>query len=144
MQRDGLKNTNSAGLNHSQKNAVFTTLVVEADLAYAEFLAEFMKNEGHYVLRADTAESALAMVRQHWPDLVLLNREMSGSNGLKFLPELLMEHPSAAVIMMASHSSASDAVEAIKLGAVDYMERPLNAEKMRTAIAVQRALYEIL
>jgi DNA-binding NtrC family response regulator len=144
MQRDGQKGTNSSSLNHSQKNVVFTTLVIEADLAYADFLAEFMRSEGHYTLRADTAESALAMVRQHWPDLILLNREMNGTNGLKFLPELLMEHPSAAIIMMASHSNAMDAVEAIKLGAVDYFERPLDAAKMRVAIATQRALYEIL
>jgi len=144
MQRDGNKGTNSAGLSHSQKNTVFSTLVVEGDEAYAEFLAGFLKAEGHYILRADSAATALAMVKQHWPDLILLNREMSGSNGLKFLPELLMEHPSAAIIMMASHSSSADAVEAIKLGAVDYLERPLDPEKLRAAIAVQRALYEIL
>ena len=144
MQRDGHKGTNSFSLSHSQKNTVFTTLVVEEDLAYADFLAEFMKNEGHYVLRAYSADSAMAMVRQHWPDLILLNREMTGTNGLKFLPELLMEHPSAAIIMMASHSNAMDAVEAIKLGAVDYFERPLDPEKLRASIAIQRALYEIL
>ncbi|HXC64575.1 MAG TPA: response regulator [bacterium] len=144
MQRDGNKDTDSLSLSHSQKNAVFTTLVVEEDLAYADFLAKFLKTEGHYILRASTAEGALAMVRQHWPDLILLNREMSGTNGLKFLPELLMEHPSAAIIMMASHSNSADAVEAIKLGAVDYLERPLDADKLRNAIATQRALYEIL
>jgi two-component system response regulator FlrC len=146
MQRDGHKKMNgdaSEGV-HTQRNKVFTTLVVEGNLVFEGFLEEFLKSEGHFVLRATTAEEALAMTRQYWPDLILLNREMDGSNGLKFLPELLVEHPSAAIIMMATKPSVPEAVEAMIQGAVNYLERPLDPVKLKEIIDAQKALYKVL
>ena len=148
VQRDGHKsnggNGNSPAGEHTQRNQVFTTLVVEGKLPFEEFLAEFFKTEGHFILRAENAAEALAMTREHWPDLILMTREMDGTNGLKLLPELLQEHPSAAVIMMATAPSVVDAVEAMKLGAVDYLERPLNREKLKHAIEQQKKLYKVM
>ncbi|HTA16702.1 MAG TPA: response regulator, partial [bacterium] len=103
MKRDGQK----------VMNTVFTTLVVESAVNFKGVLEDFLKAEGHYILRAETALEALAMTRQHWPDLILLNKEMDGTNGLKFFPELLAEHPSAAIIMMATNPSVSAAVDAM-------------------------------
>jgi DNA-binding NtrC family response regulator len=127
-----------------QKNAVFTTLVVDSAINFNGHLADFLKTEGYYILRAETAQEALAMTRQHWPDLILLNKEMDGSNGLKFFPELLTEHPSAAIIMMATKPGISDAVDAMLLGAVDYLERPLDTNRLKRTIDSQKKLYEVL
>lgn len=127
-----------------QKNAVFTTLVVDSAINFNGHLADFLKTEGYYILRAETAKEALAMTRQHWPDLILLNKEMDGSNGLKFFPELLTEHPSAAIVMMATKPGISDAVDAMLLGAVDYLERPLDTARLKRTIDAQRALYNVL
>jgi DNA-binding NtrC family response regulator len=148
MQRDGHKkngkNGTDSGDSFTQKNPVFTTLVIEEELTFDNFLKEFFKSSGNLVLRAASALEALAQVRLHWPDLILLNREMSGSNGLKFLPELLQEHPSAAVILMATNPKVPDVVEAMKQGAVDFLERPLDAQRLNKAIEEQKALYKLL
>jgi DNA-binding NtrC family response regulator len=128
----------------SPKNNVFTTLAVEEALIFEGFLKEFLQAEGHFVLRADSAAQALALTDQHQPDLILLNREMAGSNGQSFLAELLLRHPHAAIIVMATQPSVADVVEAMRLGAVDYLERPLDRGKLKKAIDVQKALYEVL
>jgi len=125
----------------TQKNVLFTTLIVENKGPFADLLVDFFKTEGHYILRAETAEEALAMTRQHWPDLILLNREMDGSNSVKFFPELLTVHPSAAVIIMATNPTVSEAVDAMRLGAVDYLERPLDTKRLKQTIDEQKALF---
>lgn len=140
MQRDG--GTSSDG-SITQKNTIFRTLVVEGEVFYAGLLEEFLEAQRHVILRANTAEEALAKTAEYWPDLILLNREMVGTDGLNFLPELLMKHPSAAVIMMGTRPSTSDVVEAMKLGAVDYLDRPLDPKKLKAAIDAQKALYEL-
>jgi DNA-binding NtrC family response regulator len=127
-----------------QKNAVFTTLVVDNAANYNGHLEDFLKAEGHYVIRAETAQEALAMTRQHWPDLILLNKEMDGTNGLKFFPELLAEHPSAAVIIMANLPGVSTVVDAMLLGAIDYLARPLDTHRLKTSMDGQRKLYDEL
>jgi|SRR5665213_624380 len=149
MQRDGHKKNGGGNVNPSdhlftQRNVVFTTLVVESKANFIGDLEDFLKAEGHYILRSETAAEALAMTRQHWPDLILLNKEMNGSNSMKFLPELLIAHPSAAVIMMATKPSVSEAVDAMRLGAVDYLERPLDTKRLKDTIDSQKTLYRAL
>jgi DNA-binding response OmpR family regulator len=146
MQRDGRKRTN--GVTHddafTQNNSVFTTLVIENESTFNKCLKEFFQTEGHYVIRASNAEEALEMTRKYYPDLILLSREIVGSNSLSFLTELLLEHPSAAIIKMATNPSFSDGVDAIRLGAVDYLERPLDHQKLKQAVDLQKALYDIM
>lgn len=149
MQRDGHKKhdgNNGTPLDHShtQRNVLFTTLVIESEINFVGHLEDFLKAEGHYLLRAETAEEGMAMTRQHWPDLILLNNEMVGTHGLNFLPELLIAHPSAAVIVMASNPSVAEAVDALRLGAVDYLVRPLDTKRLKETIDEQRALYGVL
>jgi DNA-binding NtrC family response regulator len=127
-----------------QRNTVFTTLVVDSAANFNGHLEDFLKTEGHYILRAETAKEALAMTRQHWPDLILLNKEMDGTNGLKFFPELLTEHPSAAVIMMANQPGVSSVVDAMLLGAIDYLDRPLDTRRLKRTIDSQKKLYDLL
>ncbi len=144
MQKDGVKKTNHVGPEASaaQKNPFFTTLVVDNEASFASFLEEFFKIEGHFILRAVTAKDALEKARQYQPDLILLSNELKGESGLTLLPELLMEHASAAVIVMANQPSISEAVEAMKQGAVDYLERPLDLKKLKQAIDLQKALFK--
>ncbi|HTB21799.1 MAG TPA: response regulator [bacterium] len=126
----------------AEKNRVFTILVVEGSLSFEGFVGEFFKAGGHYILRAASREDALAQTREHKPDLILLDNEMKDALGLVLLPELLLEHASAAVVVMAGHPSVDEAVEAMKLGAVEYLERPLDPEKLRRAIETQKALFK--
>jgi DNA-binding NtrC family response regulator len=144
MQSDGVHAGNhvKADPSGSRKNSFFTTLVVDNEASFASFLEEFFKIEGHFILRAVTAKDALEKARQFQPDLILLSNQLKGDSGLTLLPELLLEHPSAAVILMANQPSIQEAVEAMKNGAVDYLERPLDLQKLKQAIDLQKALFK--
>jgi DNA-binding NtrC family response regulator len=125
------------------KNRFFTTLVVDGRISFEDFLQEFFKSEGHFILRAESAQQALELCRQNQPDLILLDNELNGVTGLALMGELLMEQASAAVIMMARHPSVFEAVEAMKRGAVDYLERPLDLRRLKQAIDTQKLLFHV-
>ena len=124
------------------KNTQFRTLVVDGNFFFTGFLEKFLEAEGHYILTAATIKDAVSKTRQFQPDLILLDSELDGTTGLALLGELLMEQSSAAVIMLARQPSIADAVEAIKLGATDYFERPLDPQRLRNAIENQKALFK--
>jgi DNA-binding response OmpR family regulator len=124
------------------KNPFFTTLVVDGKLTFVGVLEDFLKAEGHFILRAETAEEALAKTRQFQPDLILLDSELEGVTGLALMGELLLEQASAAVILLARNPSIAESVEAIRRGAVDYMDRPLDLAKLKQAIDIQKALFK--
>jgi DNA-binding NtrC family response regulator len=116
-------------------------LVVEGRLSFEGFLGEFLKTGAHYVLRAGSSKEALSKTREFRPDMILLDNELEGVEGLALLPELLIEHASAAVVVMAGHPSVGEAVEAMKMGAAEYLGRPLDPETLGRAIDLQKALF---
>jgi two-component system response regulator AtoC len=124
------------------KNNFFTTLVVDAKNNFAGQLEDFLKAENYDIERAVSASQALALTRRFQPDLILLDNELEGISGLALLGELLLERPSAVIIMLASNPSVSESVEAIKRGAFDYLYRPLDLEKLKAAIDIQKALFK--
>lgn len=125
-----------------QNSPRFRTLVVDGNFFFSGFLEKFLESEGHFILTAATVKDAIAKTRQFQPDLILLDNELEGHAGPALLAELLLEQASAAVILMARKPSISEAVEAIKLGAIDYFERPLDAQKLKHAIETQKALFK--
>ena len=125
----------------SQKNAFFTILVLDCDYCLDSVLEDFLRDEGYAVILAASAQEALAKTRAFEPDLILMDCELKGIDCLTLLPELLVEHPKAAVILLASRPEVSSVVEAIKLGALDFFERPYDLEKLKQAIEVQKALF---
>jgi DNA-binding response OmpR family regulator len=143
MRQDVIHSRNGAqaAASAAGKNLFFTTLVVNNHFPLDGVIESFLKSEGHSMLTAGTPQEALAKIRQFQPDLILLDSELDGVNGLALLPELLFEQVSAAVIILASKPSVSDAAESIKLGAVDYFERPLDPEKLKRIIDIQKALF---
>jgi DNA-binding NtrC family response regulator len=143
--QDGASKQNHATLENppSKKSQFFTTLVIDGQISFAEFLQEFFKTEGHLLLRAETAVEALDMTREYQPDLILLDSELEGILGLALLCQVLMEQASAAVVVMARTPNVQEAVEAMKLGAVDYLERPLDLVKLKKVIDTQKSLFKI-
>jgi DNA-binding NtrC family response regulator len=124
------------------ENSLFTILVVDSDFRVDGTLERFLRSERYAFIMADSAGDALAKTRRFRPDLVLLDCELKGLTCLTLLPELLAAHPRAAVILMASRPSVSSVVEAIRLGAVDFFERPLDLERLKTVIEMQKALFK--
>lgn len=125
---------NSNVLNVPMDEPLATTLVVTGNRFFSGLLEKFLKNSGHAVFIADSAEFAITQTREHKPDYVLLNNALEDQTALALIPEILIEHPDAAVILLAPEPSISEAVDAIKQGAVDYLEGPLELKKLEQVL----------
>ena len=116
-------------------------LVVDDELDIRTLLQEILSEEGYQVTVAADADEARAAWVDDKPDLVLLDIWMPGTDGITLLREWSDGKPlSCPVVMMSGHGSVETAVEATRLGAFDFVEKPLSlAELLRT---VERAINE--
>jgi DNA-binding NtrC family response regulator len=106
-----------------------TILVVEDELVLNRSLVQRLGREGFTAEGVRTAADARTAVEADW-DLVLLDMRLPDSHGLGLLREILEKRPDQLTIMMTAYSSIEDAVEAIKLGAQDYVKKPFEAEEL--------------
>src|SRR5271157_3519882 len=90
---------------------------------------------GHHVTEADSAERALEILAHGGADLVISDVRMAGMGGFKLLDEVKRLSPPTPVIMVTAYSSISDAIEAIRHGAADYIPKPFSAEHIRQIVA---------
>ena len=112
-------------------------LVIDDEPLLREFLGETLQRQGYEVLEAGGADEAVEKVEAAVPDIVLLDIRMKGRDGLAFLPELKLLCPDAPVLMMTGHGTVESAVQAMRLGAFDYLTKPFSADVVE--LAVERA-----
>jgi two-component system nitrogen regulation response regulator NtrX len=114
-------------------------LVVDDEVGIRELLSEILADEGHQVLLAESAGDARRLREQHRPDLVLLDIWMPDTDGISLLKEWaaggLLSMP---VVMMSGHGTIETAVEATRIGALDYLEKPIALQRLLAT--VKRAL----
>jgi two-component system nitrogen regulation response regulator NtrX len=113
-------------------------LVVDDEPAIQAALRGVFEDEGYRVTAAGTGSDALAIVADEAPDLVFLDIWMPGLDGLETLAEIKRLRPEATVVMISGHATIETAVKATRLGAYDFIEKPLSLEK--TLLIVTRAL----
>jgi DNA-binding NtrC family response regulator len=110
-------------------------LVVDDELGIREALADILDDGGHTVILAENAQAARAARAKGAPDLVLLDIWMPDTDGVSLLKEWsaagLLTMP---VIMMSGHGTIDTAVEATRIGAIDYLEKPIALAKLNAAI----------
>jgi DNA-binding NtrC family response regulator len=87
------------------------------------------------VLTADTGEEALAAMAGRNVDVVLLDLRMPGMDGIDVLRRVAREHPNTRVIIITAYGTVERAVEAMKLGAVDFLEKPVTPAEVRGRVA---------
>ena len=111
-------------------------MVVDDEPDIRQLVAEILEDEGYRVVTADNAERARELHRSRKPDLILLDIWMPGQDGISLLKEW-RENGSLCcpVIMMSGHGTIETAVEATKLGAYDFIEKPLSLAKMLLTIS---------
>lgn len=113
-------------------------LIVENDPHQREVLARTMDQAGHSFLSAKDGKEALAMLESHSPAIVITNSRLDKLNGEQLLTEIHRRHPGVPVILMSANGSIEEAVNAMRRGAVDYFQSPLNpsvlAEKINRYI----------
>lgn len=115
-------------------------LVVDDELDIREIVSGILSDEGHETRTAHDSDSALASISDRVPRLVFLDVWMQGSrlDGLALLDELKNRHPELPVVMISGHGNIEMAVNAIRRGAYDFIEKPFKADRL--ILIAERAL----
>lgn len=97
-----------------------------------------LKSEGFDVQGAASGVEALDKINLFLPDLIVSDIKMPGLNGLELLEQVKIKHPNIPVIMLTGHAGLDDAVTAMKLGAYDFLTKPVHLDKL--ILLIQRAI----
>lgn len=113
-------------------------LIVDDDEMFCHVLSRALTRRGFDVMVAYDADQALTVAAQFLPTMATLDLKLEHSSGLKLLPELLTTVPHCRVVVLTGYSSIATAVEAIKLGAVNYLCKPADADDVIHAFEQQQ------
>ena len=105
-------------------------LIVDDEESIGDALKQVFEYEGHKVRVARNGPDALAMVASHPPDVTFLDVKMPGIDGLEVLERMRSRDPQALVIMISGHGTIDTAVEATRKGAYDFLEKPLDTDRL--------------
>jgi two-component system nitrogen regulation response regulator NtrX len=111
-----------------------TILIVDDEESIIQSLEGILTDEGFDVISATAGQEALEKIDEIMPDLVLLDIWMPGMDGIETLIKTKESHPHLQVVMMSGHGTIETAVKATKLGAYDFIEKPLSLEKVILSI----------
>src|SRR6188768_910622 len=115
-----------------------TILICDDEAGVRSSLAGVLRDEGYTVDTVESGEACLDQVTRQAYDVILLDVWLPGIDGLATLERMRQRRVDAQVIMISGHGSVESAVRATKLGAFDFLEKPLALEK--TVLAVRNAL----
>ncbi len=110
-------------------------LIIDDETSILESLADILQDEGYRVITATSAEEASSILTEETPDLVILDVWLPHKDGIEFLRDLKQEFPALPVIIISGHGTVEIAVEAIKLGAFDFLEKPLSYDRVVVTVA---------
>ena len=110
-------------------------LIVDDDPTFNAVLARAFTRRGLDAHSALSAEEALAAAREHAPARVVLDLNLGGASGLALIRPLLDANPDCRIVVLTGYASIATAVDAIKLGAVQYLAKPVEVEAVLAAFA---------
>jgi two-component system nitrogen regulation response regulator NtrX len=113
-------------------------LVIDDESAIRDSLRMILEYENYGFMGATSGQEGIALVQRDRPDLVLLDIKMPGMDGMEVLRKLHALDPTLPVVMISGHGTTSTAVDAIKSGALDFLDKPLSSE--RVIVTLQNAL----
>jgi DNA-binding NtrC family response regulator len=113
-------------------------LLVDDDPVFRQVLANELGRVGHKVVIADSGEMAIKRASAEEPEIALLDLRLPGMSGLDVLKEILSSSPGTEVIMLTGHGSIDTAIESIRMGAFDYVQKPCPLDELE--IRIQRAV----
>ena len=110
-------------------------LIVEDEALFARAVVRRLQKSGYECAHVESLQDARNIVKQFTPDIVLLDMRLPDGNGLDLLAEFVAKN--AVVIVMTAHGEISDAVNAMKQGAIDYLKKPIDLEEL--LLSIQKA-----
>jgi two-component system response regulator RegA len=109
-------------------------LIIDDDATFSGVLGRALTRRGFAVVGATEAPAALALARQSPPDCVVLDLNLAGSSGLALIGPLLAINAGCRIVVLTGYASIATAVDAIKLGAVQYLAKPVEVEAIVAAL----------
>jgi DNA-binding NtrC family response regulator len=110
-------------------------LIVDDEIGIRELLSEILRDEGNDITLAEDAAAARAVRNASCPDMVLLDIWMPDTDGITLLKEWAAGGQlTMPVVMMSGHGTIDTAVEATRIGAIDYLEKPISLQKLLSAV----------
>ncbi len=116
----------------------FTVLVVDDEEGIRQSLGDILEDEGYEVISAENGSDAMSIIETDSPDLVFLDIWLPDRDGIEILEEIRTKKPTLPVVMISGHATIDLAVKATRMGAYDFLEKPLSLD--RVLLTTQRAL----
>lgn len=118
-------------------------LVVDDDQIFREATCLLIEEEGHFATSASNGDVAIERVKEDKFDAVLLDLHLGRQNGLALLPQLLKVRPNLPIVMFSAQGTVKTAVQALHLGAVDFLEKPFTRDQFHAVLARLKRLSEM-
>ncbi len=112
----------------------YGVLIIEDEVVLAKNIRLYLERSGFDARTAESAEDGIQQIREFRPDLILLDYQLPGRNGLDFLADVHRHDPGIPVVMLTGQASIDMAVEAMKRGAVDFLSKPVALGNLKLLI----------
>ncbi|AMV70942.1 hypothetical protein JCM30471_27620 [Desulfuromonas carbonis] len=109
-------------------------LIVDDEKNILMTVRHALEPKGYEVVAATTGEEALRQLEQQSFDLLLLDLRLPGIGGMSVLQTVSEQHPQVPVVIVSAYGTVGNAVEAMKLGAIDFLEKPFSPEELRETV----------
>ena len=109
------------------------TLIIDDDPSFNAILVRTLERRGYVAFGALDTASALQLARETQAGQIILDLNLNGSSGLALIPELLAINPDCRIVVLTGYASIATAVDAVKLGAIQYLAKPVEIEAILAA-----------
>lgn len=117
------------------KPAPKSVLLVDDEVRFTELYAQVLAPLGLAITVAESAEQAAALIAKSPPDLVVSDVRMPGASGIELLTQTREDHPDLPFLLVTAYADVRDAVKALKLGAVDYLAKPVDLDELVVCVS---------
>lgn len=114
-----------------------TLVITDDDVVFRERLARAFRERGYDVHGCADGMALQQLVATVTPDYAVLDLRMPGANGIEILEFLKQEHPDCVILLLTGYGSIATAIQAVKLGAHDYLSKPADADQIEAALLGQ-------